>query len=273
MLKNSSTRIPTIVTKLVTAGVLSLTLAATFSAGRGAQASVAAQSPVTLHFTWYNDGQEGTVMRGLLDKFEAQNPDIKVALDVVAFKDLHTTLSAQVSVDQGPDLARETSPQLYDGKLLDLTPYMSDTAGFIAAYPAADLKVLAGTQRGLTGFPLDRTSSGMFVNVSLFNQAKVAIPSDSSDKVTWEQWVTAAKQVRDATNVPYAVAIDRSGHRWFSMVLTYGGHLLDSSGKFTIDTPGLRQAANQLLSWHTDGLSPLEVWAGGGTGYAAARPG
>lgn len=230
----------------------------------------AAQSAVELHFTWYNDGQEGQVLRTLLDQFEAQNPDIKVVVDTVAFKDLHTTLSAQVTVDQGPDLARETAPQLYYGKLLDLTPYLADPAGLKAAYASAEMDVLAGPQGGLNGYPLDSSSSGPFVNVTLFKKAGVAIPSDSSDKVTWEEWVAAAKKVRDATGVPYAVAIDRSGHRWFSMVLSYGGKFFDANGKFTIDTPAFRKAADQLINWHKDGLSPLEVWAGGGGGYAAA---
>ena len=31
-----------------------------------------------LRMTWYNDGIEGEVMRSLLDRFEAQNSDIKV---------------------------------------------------------------------------------------------------------------------------------------------------------------------------------------------------
>jgi len=232
----------------------------------GAPNARAAQNSVELHFTWYNDGVEGQVLRSLLDQFEAQNPDIKVVIDTVAFKDLHTTLSAQVTVDQGPDLARETAPQLYYGKTLDLTPFVSDAKALRAAYSPSDFDVLGG----LTGYPLDISSSGPFVNVSLFKKAGVPIPSDTNAKATWEDWVTAAKKVRDATGVPYAVAIDRSGHRWFSMVLSYGGHLLDANGKYTIDTPAFRKAAEQLLSWHKDGLAPLEVWVGGGGGYAAA---
>ncbi len=38
--------------------------------------------------TWYNDGIEGEVMRSLLDRFEAQNSDIIVTLDVVPYKSI-----------------------------------------------------------------------------------------------------------------------------------------------------------------------------------------
>jgi len=41
-----------------------------------------------LRMTWYNDGIEGEVMRSLLDRFEAQNSDIKVNLDVVPYKSI-----------------------------------------------------------------------------------------------------------------------------------------------------------------------------------------
>jgi len=219
---------------------------------------------VELRFTWYNDGQEGQVLRGLLDKFEAQNADIKVVLDTIAFKDLHTILAGQAEVDKAPDLARETEPQRYYGKLLDLTPYLKDAKAIPTLYAQALLDVLAGPQKGaITGVPLDFTSSGPFVNVALFKKAGVEIPSDKSDKVTWEQWIAAAKQVREKTGTPYTIAFDCSGHRWFSTVLQYGGKFFDDKGKFTIDTPGFRKAAEQLIAWHKDGLAPLEAWGGG----------
>jgi alpha-1,4-digalacturonate transport system substrate-binding protein len=236
-----------------------------------AAAPHAKAATVELRFTWYNDGTEGQVLRELLDRFEKENPDIKVVLDVVAFKDLHTTLTAQAEVDKAPDLARETEPQRFYGKLLDLTPHIKDAKSYSSVYAQALLDVLAGPNQGqLTGIPLDFTSSGPFVNVSLFKKAGVEIPSDKRDKVSWDEWVAAAKKVKEKTGTPYAVAIDRSGHRWFSSVLQYGGKFFDANGKFTIDTPQFRKSAEMLINWHKDGLAPLEVWAGGGGGYAAA---
>jgi alpha-1,4-digalacturonate transport system substrate-binding protein len=218
---------------------------------------------VELRFAWYNDGAEGQVLRAQLDQFEKDNPDIKVVVDTVAFKDLHTTLVAQAEVGQAPDLARETEPQRYYGKLLDLTPNLKDAKAFSASYAPALLGVLAGPDKTtITGYPLDFSSSGPFVNVDLFKKAGVDIPSDKADKVTWDAWIAAAKQVRDKTGVPYAIAYDCSGHRWFSTVLQYGGKFFDANGKFTIDTPQFRKAAEMLIGWHKDGLAPLEVWGG-----------
>ena len=36
------------------------------------------------------------------------------------------------------------------------------------------------------------TITGPFINRTLFEQAGVAVPSDESDEVTWEEWAEAA---------------------------------------------------------------------------------
>ncbi len=59
-------------------------------------AAIHAQDSVELRILWYNDGNEGDVLRDLLDRFEAENPNIKVTIDVVAYADLHNILQTQV---------------------------------------------------------------------------------------------------------------------------------------------------------------------------------
>ncbi len=43
------------------------------------------QDMVELRIRWYNDGNEGEVLRDLLDRFEADNPDISVEIDTVPY--------------------------------------------------------------------------------------------------------------------------------------------------------------------------------------------
>src|SRR5687767_5836892 len=76
----------------------------------------AQDAPVELRFLWYSDGVQGDVMRGLLDTFEANNPDITVAFDVVTYSDLHLILDTQLSVGNGPDLARITDFARFHGR-------------------------------------------------------------------------------------------------------------------------------------------------------------
>jgi len=227
---------------------------------------------VELRMMWYNDGVEGEVMRDLLNRFEAANPDIRVVMDTVAYADLHTILQGQVETGTGPDLARVTDVNRFKQYYLDMRPYMTDPDGWAANWPEAVLNSLRvpGDTKGLHGFPTQFTVTGPFINRTLFEQAGVPVPSDTSDKVTWETWVEAAKKVAAATGTPYAVAIDRTGHRFWGPSLSRCATYITEDG-FKIDTPGFRSTAQMIIDWHKEGITPLEVWAGSGGGYAAAN--
>ena len=79
--------------------LVSTVLAATLTA-------LPAYAQTTLRMTWYSDGNEGEVMKDLLTRFEAKNPDIKVVLDSVPFKAINENLPIQLAAGQGPDIAR-----------------------------------------------------------------------------------------------------------------------------------------------------------------------
>lgn len=202
---------------------------------------------VELRMMWYNDGVEGEVMRDLLDRFEAANPDIRVVMDTVAYADLHTILQGQVETGTGPDLARVTDVNRFKQYYLDMRPYMTDPDGWAANWPEAVLNSLRvpGDTKGLHGFPTQFTVTGPFINRTLFEQAGVPVPSDTSDKVTWETWVEAAKKVAAATGTPYAVAIDRTGHRFWGPSLSRCATYITEDG-FKIDTPGFRSTAQMI---------------------------
>lgn len=88
----------------------------------------AAQDVVELRMTWYSDGNEGEVMRDLLDRFEADNPDIKVVMDQVAYQVILENLPLQLEAGEGPDIARVTDLGGLSPYYLDLTPYIADPA-------------------------------------------------------------------------------------------------------------------------------------------------
>ena len=93
-----------------------------------AMATPSVSADVDLRMTWYNDGIEGEVMRDLLDRFEADNPEISVTLDVVPYKAILESLPVQLAAGEGPDLARVTDLGGLSEHYLDLTPYISDPA-------------------------------------------------------------------------------------------------------------------------------------------------
>ncbi len=153
---------------------------------------------------WYDDGTEGQTMRELLDRFEKENPGITVVMDTVAYKDIHNILQGQVETGTGPDMARVTDVRRFAGKYLDMRPTMADAAAWEANWPEQVLDSMRSDANptGLHGFPTQFTVTGPFINRTLFEQAGVPVPSDTSDKVTWDEWVTAAKKVAEATETP-----------------------------------------------------------------------
>jgi alpha-1,4-digalacturonate transport system substrate-binding protein len=234
---------------------------------------VAAQDEeVELRILWYNDGNEGEVLRDILDDFEAEHENISVVLDTVAYGDIHNILQASVEGGDVPDIARITLFQLFTGDYLDLRPYLSEEAQayWEASFPAATLEVLqsGADDTGIYGFPNQFTVTGPFINATLFEQAGVDVPGAEA---TWQEWVDAAVEVAEVTGVPYAVAIDRSGHRFWGPSLTMGATYINEDGTITVDSEGFRETAEMIVGWHEDEITPIEVWVGSGDQYASAR--
>ena len=49
-----------------------------------------------------------------------------------------------------------------------------------------------------------------FANKTLFEQAGVALPDKDA---TWDDWAKASKQVAESQQIPFPMALDRSGQR------------------------------------------------------------
>lgn len=227
-----------------------------------------AQEQVELRITWYNDGNEGEVIRDLLDRFEAENPDIRIVIDTIPYADLHTTLQVQVEAGGAPDMARINDVARFHGQYLDLTDLV-DVAYYEASFPAAVLDSLRADamDTGIYGFPVQFSVTVPYVNRTLFEDAGIEMPGADA---TWDEWIAAATAVAAATDTPYALAIDRTGHRFWGFSLPYGATYINPDGSFTVDTPGFRAAAAELIRWNESGLMPPEVWAGSSAGYVAA---
>ena len=220
-------------------------------------------APVVLHFMYYQDSIEASIMAPLVTKFQLANPGIMIELDVVPYANITNQLPAQVQAGQAPDMARITNFGAFRGNLLDLTPYLSDPSFMTNNFAAPVLAALraTGDTTGLYGFPDTLTVTGPYVNTTLFQQANVALPGANA---TWQDWADAAKQVATATNVKYAIGMDATGHRLASVIISDGGTLLTPDGNFTIDTQGFRDAVTMLKNWQDQGLTDKQIWTKSG---------
>ncbi len=253
---------------------LSGCVAATPVAAPGAEPAAApAGDVVELRITWYDDGSEGTVLRDLLDRFEAENPDIKVTVDTVPYSSgILETLPIQLEAGEGPDMARVTQLGVLSKYYLDLRPYLADAAYWETNF-GPFLKWMQSEPDGnaIPGFMTQLTVTGPFINRTLFDQAGVAVPSDASESVTWEEWAAAAKQVADATGT-FALAMDRSGHRLAGPAVSLGAKYFNDEGyPALVGDEGFKAMAQLMVDWHADGTMIPEVWIGSAGSYAAAN--
>lgn len=210
---------------------------------------------VELRFMYYADGPKQDLILPLIDKFMAENEGITVILDMVPYQTIDEQLPIQVEAGQGPDLARITNFAIFQGKLLDLRPLVSDPDYYVSNFATPILEAL-----GYGGFPDEYTITGPYVNQTLFEQAGIDLPTGET---TWEEWTDLTKQVAEATGTDYAIGVDRTGHRVAGPAMSMGATLIDEDGNFTIDTPGFRQFVELLKSWHDEGAMPSELWLTG----------
>ncbi len=228
---------------------------------------------VELRITWYDDGNEGAILRELLDRFEADNPDIKVTIDTVPYSSgILETLPIQLEAGEGPDMARVTQLGILAKYYLDLRPYLSDAAYWDTNFgPFLAWMQAEPDGNAIPGFMTQLTVTGPFINRTLFEQAGVDVPSDSSESVTWEEWATAARAVADATGT-FAMAMDRSGHRLAGPAVSEGATYFDAEGNpALVDDAGFKTMAQLMVDWHADGTMIPEVWIGSAGSYVAGN--
>ncbi len=233
----------------------------------GLLASAFAQ--VELRMTWYDDGNEGAVMRDLLDRFEADHPDIKIIIDTVPYAaGIQQSLPLQLASGDGPDFARVTDLGGLSQYYLDLSPFLADTAYWEDNFgPFLDWMRPAGSA-AIPGFMTQLTVTGPFVNKTLFDQAEIDLPSGDT---TWPEWAEITREVAAATGTPYAMVMDRTGHRLAGPAISQGAKFFDADGNPAIDDEGMREMLQMMIDWHADGTMDPNVWIGSQGSYTAGN--
>ncbi|MEM7723078.1 MAG: ABC transporter substrate-binding protein [Pseudomonadota bacterium] len=219
-----------------------------------------------IRFQCYSDGNECEVYEDVLSRFEADNPGVDVVVDVVPYQAILENLPVQLAAGTGPDLAKVTDLGGLNEYYLDLTPYI-DTDYWDASFGGTLDWYRVGDRQGYYGMHSQLTITGAFVNGTLFEQAGVEMPAADA---SWEEWAAASRAVAEATDTPFPMAIDRSGHRVAGPAVSYGAVLNGPDGP-TLSDEGFAAFVEQFVAWHEDGTIARDVWAGqGGATYQDA---
>ena len=150
----------------------------------------------------------------------------------------------QLAAGEGPDIARVTDLGGLNKFYLDLAPHLGARAKYWEDNFGTTLPWLRGgpADKGIYGMMTQLTVTGAFVNKTLFEQAKVPMPGA---KATWDEWADATRKVAAATKTPFAMAMDRSGHRFAPLAVAMGAKIFDANGAPVIDD-GYRTAVRKV---------------------------
>ncbi|AJY47815.1 sugar ABC transporter substrate-binding protein [Martelella endophytica] len=203
-------------------------------------------------------------LEAVVADFEAANPDDKINLELVNYQTILESLPIQLESGAGPDAAIVTDLGGLSRYYLDIAPY--GDADMLRAEYAPTLPWLRGeapTSDAINGIPLSMTVNGAYVNATLFDQAGIAMPEAGA---TWEDWAEVTQKVAEATGVSFPMEMDRSGHRFASLAISYGAELVDDQGQPVVDE-GLKAAIEQFVAWHEEKVMPMDLWGavGGST--------
>ena len=209
------------------------------------------------------DGKANIVAE-FVERYKAVAPDVNIELNLVGYNVIREQLPGQLEAGVGPDLAFVTNLGGLNPYYVDLTPHV-DADAWDAAYGAVLPWYRAGAPDGIFAFHSELTVTGPYVNLTMFEEAGVAVPEAGA---TWDDWAAASQSVMDGSGSYAGMVMDRSGHRMAGPAMSYGAKYFDDGGKIIVDD-GFRAFSEKMVAWHESGLMPPDIWpAVSGSKYA-----
>ena len=206
----------------------------------------AQDEPVTLDFWGGWTGPDGAIMQELVDQWNAENPNVQVALSVQAWSPLFDQFIASGSANTAPDIMamhpQEIAQFVALGMIEPVTDLVATSEVFTeeAYVPKAwQLQFYNDTMYGL---PFDLGLHGLYYNVDLLDAAGIeAPPSNAEEMLAAIQALTTDANGNhpsdadfDPANITqYAINMHTNHHafyQWYALYTQLGGQLLSEDG-------------------------------------------
>lgn len=183
-----------------------------------------------------NDWFLGTGMNGtnFVDKFEAENPGIKLNLEVVSWNDVYTEVSTRISNNNAPDILNIDVFANYanEGLLMPVKDYCPEEL-FNDFFPSfIDQSVIDGT---VWAVPDLASARALYYNVDMFEEVGIDVPT------TWAELEDACQAILDYYGGDvYPWGIDMTtdeGQAAFSYYTwNNGGGFVDENGEWALNS-------------------------------------
>jgi len=223
-----------------------------FAAGAKDAPAAKPAEPQVVKF-WYHFDNPEVAINPLIQKFEAENPGIKIVAERVDWGSYYQKLVTAVAGGTPPDVSQVKlwwQPQLIEMNALEpLDAYMAKWTGKSDVYDSV-WQLTKYTDGKQYLMPLQMVILYMYYRVDMFKELGLSVPK------TREEFLDVAKKLTRDTNgdgtpdvYGFGLRGARGGHDWWgTFVLSSGAKFFDASGKSGLTTPAAI-AANQ---WFID---------------------
>lgn len=198
------------------------------------EGQTASGEAVTITFALWDEAQS-VVYQELIDRFEEQNPDIKVELQLTPWSTFFTKFDAAAGADQAADtffMNGQIEKYAAAGVLEPLDSYM-ERDGF-----DFDLYTQSAVENGMYNgvhyaVPKGTDSLAVVLNVALFEKYGVEVPDNDW---TWDDMMAICKELKEKiaaagdSGYPMAFCLDSSGGSWQPVIYQFGGLILNEDG-------------------------------------------
>lgn len=259
--------------------LLTLTLVAGLAAafilhGAGLPRLARAQEPITLTFWNYWDGKNGEVMQALVDRYNAEHPEVEIENVFIGWGELLPKLQLAVTGGDMPDLAAADMvwmPYLANsGALVPLNSFIEASEVDIQDFYPALLAVNTYDDQ-IYGLPVSTNNLELFINSDLFEAAGL---DPAAPPTTWDELRDAAVQCANPERGVIGMELytqPGEGLTWQFQVYLWqaGGDFLteDLSAAAFNSEAGLK-ALNYWLDLIESGAYTLSDWGLFGQGQA-----
>ena len=202
-----------------------------------------------------NDWFLGTGMNGtnFVDKFEAENPGIKLNLQVVSWNDVYTEVSTRISNNNAPDILNIDVFANYaaEGLLLPVKDYCPDEL-FEDFFPSfIEQSVIDDT---VWAVPDLASARALFYNVDMFDEVGIEVPT------TWAELKDASQAIIDFYDGEvYPWGIDMTTDEGQAAFAYYtwnnGGGFVDENGDWALNSDANVEAVEFEMSLYNEGYT------------------
>ncbi len=232
--------------------------------GQNAQPAATNYTGPNVALTFWNGftGGDGPIMKSLVDKFNSQNPNIKVTMNVYEWADYYQKVPAAVSTGNGPDLGIMHVDQVATNAARGVVLPLDDVASSLQLNEAAFSPPVwqAGVYNNKRySIPLDVHPLGFFYNKTLMERAGL---DPNKPPANGEEYSAALEALKGkgiqgdwVTPFPFTGTL-----RFESLVWQFGGQLFNEGAQNATfaEEPGVK-----ALTWMVDlvknGHSPRNV--------------